>query len=81
MPATHLAVQANRVNPTLELGDVNDIAERHPAYHGKQGAIRALIARAEENGLAPHIYRVGRRVLIDLIGFEQWIRDQQGGRR
>jgi hypothetical protein len=81
MPATHLAAQANRANPALELGDVNDVTERHPAYKGKQGAVRALIARADENGLAPHIYRVGRRVLIDLIGFEQWVREQQGGRR
>ena len=81
MPATHLAAQANRANPALRLGDVNDIAERHPAYKNKPGAIRALIARSDENGLAPHIYRVGRRVLIDLNGFDEWIRDQQGCRR
>ena len=81
MPTSHLANQATRANPPLRLGGVNDVANEHPAYRGKQGAIRALIARAEENGLSPHVYRIGRRVLIDLNGFDQWIRDQQVGRR
>lgn len=36
-------------------------------------AIRMQIARAEQNGLAPHIRRVGRRVLIDLNGYFAWL--------
>lgn len=37
------------------------------------GAIRMQIARAEQNGLAPCIRRVGRRVVINLPGYFDWI--------
>ncbi|MCL7743723.1 hypothetical protein LV476_01990 [Guyparkeria hydrothermalis] len=37
------------------------------------GAIRMQIARAEKNGLAPHIRRIGRRVLIDVNGYFTWM--------
>jgi len=77
MPTAHLTAQAARKNPSLRLGDVNDFAEQHPAFKGKPGAVRALINRADENGLNKHIYRIGRRVLIDLNGAEDWIRGLQ----
>ena len=73
--------QPNPNSTDLMLGDVNDVARAHPAYRDKTGAIRGLIARKHENGLAPHIYKVGRRVLIDLNGFERWIREQQEAAR
>ncbi len=53
-------------------------------------AIRGLIARADPvettsveevkagNGLAPHIKRINRKILIDVDGFISWI-DGQGG--
>lgn len=43
-------------------------------------ALRNYIWRADENGLAEHIRRVGRRVLIDAVGFDHWIEQQHGGR-
>lgn len=43
------------------------------------GQIRFWIFDAERNGLANHgaIVRVGRRVYIDVEGFERWIDAQQ----
>lgn len=64
-------------DPSLRLGDVDDIVREHPAF--STPAVRALIHRAEHNGLSKHIYRIGRRVLIDLNGFERWVRSKQGG--
>ena len=78
MSHAHLAAPAVARQPEtspLRLGDVHDVVEAHPAYTAP--AVRALINRAGENGLAPHIYRVGRRVLIDLPGFEAWVREKQ----
>lgn len=44
-----------------------------PGVPFSQAAIRMQIARAEQNGLAQHIRRIGRRVLIDLPGYFAWI--------
>lgn len=61
----------------MELGDVHDIVRRHPAF--SESGVRALIHRSKDNGLNKHIYRLGRRVLIDLNGFEEWVRSKQDG--
>jgi hypothetical protein len=39
-------------------------------------ALRNLIWRSADNGLSPHIRRVGRRVLIDGEGFQRWIESE-----
>lgn len=36
-------------------------------------SIRHLIREADSNGLAPHIKRLGRKVLIDEEGFNGWL--------
>lgn len=61
--------------PRMELGDVHDIVRQHPAF--TESSVRALIARAQRNGLHRHLYRIGRRVLIDLNGFQAWVREKQ----
>ena len=79
MSRNHLAAAAAESRPDappLRLGDVHDLNREHPAV--TVAAARALIQRAEQNGLAKHVYRVGRRVYIDLDGFQQWVRSQQG---
>ena len=53
------------------LRTVAQLAEELPAF--SQAAIRRLIFNAEENGLAPAIFRIGRRVLIDIGLFSQWL--------
>ena len=73
----HETAKAANPRPRLELADIHKVIERHPGF--TEPALRALIHRSEENGLAPHLYRVGRRVWIDLNGFEQWVRDKQTG--
>jgi hypothetical protein len=40
-------------------------------------SIRHYVRFADRNGLAPHIRRLGSKILIDEIGFRDWI-DRQG---
>lgn len=43
--------------------------------------LRWLIFNAEGNGLAPAICRIGRRVYIDVDGFDAWLRVKNPGLR
>ena len=45
-----------------------------PAF--SESAIRWHIFNARHNGLQPHIRRVGRKVLINVNGFSEWIATQ-----
>ena len=58
--------------PQLRLATVDQLCSQHPGL--TPPAARTLIHRAEQNGLKKHVYRVGRRVYVDLIGFEHWVR-------
>lgn len=40
-------------------------------------ALRWLIFKANENGLDAALVRVGRKVLIDVEGFNKWLAGQQ----
>lgn len=42
-------------------------------------AIRHYVRFAADNGLAPHVRRLGSKILIDEVGFRAWI-DAQGQR-
>lgn len=54
---------------------VKQMASKYPCF--SEGAYRNLINKADENGLAPLIRRIGKKVLIDEAGFSQWI-DERG---
>ena len=41
-----------------------------------ESSIRRHIFNAKQNGLEPHIRRIGRKVLINVAGFRQWIAAQ-----
>jgi gamma-glutamylcysteine synthetase len=41
-----------------------------------ESSIRYLIFHEKENGLIQHIRRIGRKILIDVKGFEEWINKQ-----
>ena len=58
----------------LRLGTVKDVVAAHPGL--SEAAVRALIFAARENGLAPHVHRIGRRVFVDLNVLEAWILSQ-----
>jgi hypothetical protein len=66
---------SSQLNSGLRLGSVHDLVADHPAL--TESAVRALIYRAKTNGLDKHLYHLGRRVFIDLRGFEKWVRDRQ----
>ena len=42
-------------------------------------ALRSLINKAELNGLEVAIVRVGRRVLVDLSKFDEWVEKGREG--
>ncbi len=42
-----------------------------------EGSLRWLIFNAQENGLDQALVRVGRRVLIDLDAFNDWLESQR----
>jgi hypothetical protein len=41
-------------------------------------AIRHYVRTGPENGLAPHVRRIGRKVLVDEVGFRRWLDSQRG---
>ena len=51
-----------------------------PSYYSAftENSIRWLIFNEKTNGFCRCIRRIGRKVLIDVIEFEQWISEQQG---
>ena len=57
------------------LRTVAQLANQLPAFD--EPALRRLIFNAETNGLARAIVRVGRRVLIDVDAFDQWLDDHR----
>lgn len=75
----------NRINENASTANtwltVKLLAEAEPAF--TQAAIRNLIFKSEDrksslgvipgNGLAKHIRRVGRKVLINHHGFKAWL--------
>ena len=56
------------------LAEVVNAGLRKPTLSGH--AIRHYVRFAEQNGLAPHIRRLGRKILISESGFFQWLNSQ-----
>lgn len=54
-----------------------------PLYYSAftENSIRWLIFNETANGFCRCIRRIGRKVLIDVIEFEQWISEQQGDKK
>jgi hypothetical protein len=74
MPSpSHATPLPEQPKPRIRLGRVRDLLAEHPGL--TDAAVRAYIFRGRENGLDKHIYRKGRRVWIDLDGFQRWITD------
>lgn len=71
-----------RMNPSGEgtvaarrLVTVDQFCADNPAF--SKGSMRWLLFQRDSNGLHRAIVKVGRRVLIDVDKFFQWIDDQQ----
>jgi hypothetical protein len=58
------------------LRTVAQLVEELPAFD--EPALRRLIFHAESNGLDGSIVRIGKRVYIDLDGFNEWIEMRRG---
>ena len=55
------------------LRTVKQVAEMNPAF--SEAAIRWMRFNAETNGFDRVLVKVGRRVLIDLAEFENWLEE------
>lgn len=79
MPTMSEAANLQPTPPDLpsQWRSVPALAERlnagaqHPTL--TEHAIRHYVRRANENGLAPYVRRLGRKVLIDEAGFICWL--------
>jgi len=60
---------------TPEWATPKQIPTLEPAF--TEPAIRWHIFQAPHNGLEPHIRRVGRKVLVNVKGFRNWIANQE----
>lgn len=56
------------------LRTVKQVAQTFPAF--SVGALRWMIFTSKSLGLTGAIFRVGKRVLIDVEAFECWIQEQ-----
>lgn len=54
---------------------IKQVAERHPAL--TEPMIRWWIFNADRNGLNRAIIRVGGRIFLDRLVFEEWFEDQR----
>lgn len=59
----------------LQLATVRQLAGLYPAF--SEASIRWLIFKAKENGLDPALVHIGRRVLIDVPRFGEWVNSQR----
>lgn len=59
------------------LATVNQLVESYPSF--TSSSIRWLIFNEKTNGFSQCLRRIGRKILIDLDQFEQWIDQQQEG--
>jgi hypothetical protein len=61
--------------PPRQYMTIEQIAARHPVF--SIGTIRGLVARQVENGLANYVSKVGRKIVIDATGFDEWVASQR----
>jgi len=63
---------------TVGFGDlrtVRQLASMNPAF--SESSLRWLLFNAEKNGLECAVFKVGSRVLIDVLGFERWLEEKR----
>jgi hypothetical protein len=50
---------------------------KDPCCPFSRSSLKGFITRAEKNGLSAHIYRVGRKIIINREGFIKWMTSRQ----
>lgn len=66
----HIETNAKR------LATVKNAALKYPDANITESSLRWLIFNGQENGFSKCIVRIGRKILIDLDKFEQWMDEQ-----
>ena len=65
----------DNIKQPRRLASVNQTAEQYPAF--TTSSLRYWIFNSKTNGFDQCIFRVGRKILIDLDLFEAWIDQNQ----
>ena len=60
-------------NPSRRLCTVKNLPNHYPDANFTESSIRYLIFHAKENGFDNCIIRIGRKLLIDLDAFEEYL--------
>ena len=58
------------------IATVKNLPSKYPDANITESSIRWWIFNARENGFAKCVVRVGRKILIDLDRFEEWLDEQ-----
>ena len=53
---------------------IKQVAQHEPSF--SEASVRWHVFNAKRNGLDPHVRRIGRKVLVNVAGFRQWIANQ-----
>ena len=72
-----MALAAPPAPKLRELKSVKQLCAEYPDLF-TEGGLRWLIFRAEINGFAPCVIRMGRRVFIDRAALRQWLATHRG---
>lgn len=64
------------MNQCKRLVTVKNLPSKYPDANLTESSVRWLIFNAKENGFSACVVRIGRKVLIDLEIFEQWLDEQ-----
>jgi len=75
--------ELTRKTDCRRLCSVKSVPPKYPDAGMTESSLRWLIFNASENGFNHCVRRIGRKVLIDLEKFEEWMDDEamQGGQR
>ncbi len=63
--------QSNR-----RLSTIKNVPSKYPDANFTESGLRWLVFNAKDNGFSSCIVRIGRKVLIDLARFENWLDEQ-----
>ena len=69
-------LHSHQAIPPYSLLTVKQFCQQHPAF--THGGLRWLLFHRQENGLNRAVFKVGRRILIDVDQFFGWLAQQNG---
>ena len=60
-----------------QFATVRELSKLFPSF--SEPSLRFLIFNAQQNGFQKCIRKIGRKIIINISEFENWVNSQQGG--